>query len=63
MSPGKLRVAEVASCESQWTEVSGEKVAHCIVKNTGAWLDCLGSGILVEKRYFKNIDLDNSLGG
>ena len=35
---------------------------HSITKNTGGWLDSLGSGILVEKIYFgffKNIDLDN----
>ena len=25
---------------------------HSIVKNTGGWLDSLGSGILVGKRYF-----------
>ena len=37
---------------------------HSIVKNTGegGWLDSLGSGILVRKRYLKNIDLDNSEG-
>ena len=36
---------------------------HSIVKNTGGWLDSLGSGILVGKRYFgvlQNIGLDNS---
>ena len=36
---------------------------HSIVKNTGGWLDSLGSGILVGKDilgFFKNIDLDNS---
>ena len=37
---------------------------HSMVKNTGGgWLDSLGSGILVGKRYFgvlKNIGLDNS---
>ena len=25
---------------------------HSIVKNTGCWLDSLGCGILVGKRYF-----------
>ena len=36
---------------------------HSIVKNMGGWLDSLGCGILVRKRYFgvlQNIDLDNS---
>ena len=36
---------------------------HSIVKNTGGWLNSLGSGILVGKDilgFFKNIDLDNS---
>ena len=36
---------------------------HSIVKNTGGWLDSLGSGILVGKDilgFYKNIDLDNS---
>ena len=36
---------------------------HSMVKNTGGWLDSLGSGILVGKVYFgvlQNIDLDNS---
>ena len=38
---------------------------HSIVKNTGGWLDSLGSGILVGKvhfGFFKNIDLNNSWG-
>ena len=36
---------------------------HSIVKNTGGWLDSLGSWILVGKDilgFYKNIDLDNS---
>ena len=36
---------------------------HSIVKNTGGWLDSLGSGILVGKDilgFYKNIDLHNS---
>ena len=36
---------------------------HSTVKNTGGWLDSLGSGILVGKDilgFFKIIDLDNS---
>ena len=36
---------------------------HSIVKNTGGWLNSLGSGILVGKDilgFFKNTDLDNS---
>ena len=38
---------------------------HSIVKNTGGWLDSLGSGILVGKDilgFFKNIDLDKLRG-
>ena len=36
---------------------------HSLVKNTGGWLDSLGSGILFGKGilgFFKNIYLDNS---
>ena len=36
---------------------------HSIIKNTGGWLNSLGSGILVGKRYFgvlQKIDLDNN---
>ena len=36
---------------------------HSTVKNTGGWLDSLGSEILVGKDilgFFKNTDLDNS---
>ena len=36
---------------------------HSTVKNTGGWLDNLGSEILIGKDilgFFKNIDLDNS---
>ena len=31
---------------------SSQGGGHSIVKNTGGWLNSLGSGILVEKRYF-----------
>ena len=36
---------------------------YCAIIPVGhsiGWLDCLGSVILVGKRYFKNIDMDNS---
>ena len=44
-------------------KVSTQGGGHFIVKNTGGWLDSLGSGILVGKDilgFYKNIDLDNS---
>ena len=34
------------------TESADPRGAHSIVKKTGGWLDGLGSGILVGKRYF-----------
>ena len=30
----------------------GSQGGHSVVKNTGGWLDSLGPGILVGKRYF-----------
>ena len=45
---------------SQEHQVPG---GHSTVKNTGGWLDSLGSEILVGKDilgFFKNTDLDNS---